>query len=162
MKRMWQRWMVVGLLAGGALTAGCMNQDKGHQDTGPFQTPLQDKYQSPAAEAGQQPGAGTVKHPSARDENQDESAALRPGQTQDIAPLGGGTAGPNDGLPPGTGGSGQAGQMGPPGEGLGTGLAESYDAAPPQQGTGGSGQQAPLPAQPQDGQQQGATQAPRR
>lgn len=151
MKRAWQRWTVAGLLAGSLVAGGCITRDDS-EDTGAFRTPIQDKYQSPAAGAASNTGTGGSGggHPSPQPDEQSSEDRQ-----------GGGTAAPRSltekqPLGEGMGGSGRAGDgtqvLGA--QGLGTGLAESYDAAPPPPGAPpatGEGAQA-LPAE-QAGQQ---------
>jgi hypothetical protein len=117
--------------------AGCLGRDE-EENTGTFRTPLQDKYQSPAAGAAKSPGGEWQGHPSPDGDEQSTTGVGAGGQASDTAqarnpgPLGGGTSAPNDERPmEGTGGSGRGIA---PRDGLGVGLAESYDAAPPPQG----------------------------
>jgi hypothetical protein len=118
-----------------------MTRDEGAK-SGSAQTPIQEKYQPPAAGAASNTGTGGsgVGHPSS-DPDQQASEDSR----------GGGTAAPRSStehqpLGEGQGGSGRGDDSRDLGaRSLGTGLAESYDAAPPPQGgspaTGGSGQE---------------------
>jgi hypothetical protein len=135
MKKRSMRW-VVGLLAGGALAmAGCAEATGGNEATGEgraFDTPQHREDRPTPREAGETRGP-SYGHPASRDQ---ESPG---GQLPQGSPMGGGTAGPNTGLRPEA--AGVLPSRVP--TGLGTSLADSYQAPSPGQGggtaTGGSG-----------------------
>lgn len=130
MKGSWQRWVAAGLLAGVLLLgAGCGTKNEGGS-TSASETPIRQKYQPSAKGAASHPG-GESMGPSARRDEHTHMSMLRGDiirQRLMEGPLG-------------------EGRRGDPelwlGDGLGTGLAESYEA--PQGGgtaTGGSGKPA--------------------
>lgn len=136
MKGLLRGMVAVGLLAGGLLSVGC-----GKEQTGPnVQTPITQKYQPPEAKAGQQAGDQRKSHPTADDEERWRERSGHSQTAEGNLPLGGGTTAPGSLRTPeegqGIGGSGTE----RPREGLGLGLAESYQAP---EGQGG----AELPAQ---------------
>lgn len=124
-----RRW-VVGLLAGGALAmAGCQGGegDAPDREGRAFETP-QHREDRPKVKDEAEPRGPPQDHPASHDQ---EAAA---GQLPQGTPLGGGTAGPNEGnRPEATGIAGTS--VG----GLGTSLADSYRASPGGTATGGSG-----------------------
>lgn len=134
MKKDFMRW-TVGLLAGGALVlAGCGSNNEsgeGGQETGAFRTPTQER---------QQPSADREAEPLARDRPSHPSAGSQKSPAGNLprgTPLGGGTAGPNTS-------ERQVAAGGIPYDvapGLGTNLADTYQAPQPQGGaaTGGAG-----------------------
>jgi hypothetical protein len=126
------RW-VVGLLAGGALAmAGCQGGegDAADREGRAFETP-QHREDRPKKQDEAEPLGASNEHPATKDQ---ESPA---GQLAEDTPLGGGTAGPNTGKRAEATGT----VSGAVAEGLGTSLADAYQAPQPQGGTamGGSG-----------------------
>ncbi len=142
MKGLLRGLVAVGLLAGAGLAAGCKVEGNLSEDG--HKSPIQEKYQSSSADEAQPLTDPRMTHP-AREMDQ-EAGNL--GGTQALNeqrkdPLGGGTTAPNEATPgnegPAYGGSGHTAA---PAEGLGLGLADSYQVAPAQ---GGAGQQEQAP-----------------
>jgi hypothetical protein len=133
MKKDFMRW-TVGLLAGGALVvAGCGSGNEsgeGGRDTGAFRTPLQDRQQPPSRDEAQPLAADRPSHPAQADQDAPAGNLPRGG------PLGGGTAGPNTAFR-----YAPTGDVRGLGTGLGTSLADAYQAPEPQgdTATGGAG-----------------------
>jgi hypothetical protein len=142
MKGLLRGLVAVGLLAGGMLVAGCAVEGESSQDA--MKSPIQEKYQPPAADEAQPLADPRKTHPS---RGQDQEAANLGGthsmNEQRTAPLGGGTTAPSEArlgnAERATGGSGDILELQ---DGLGLGLADSYKVGPAH---GGSGQQAPAP-----------------
>lgn len=134
MKKDFMRW-TVGLLAGAALVAaGCGSGNEGGEggrETGAFRTPIQEKQQ-PSADSEAEPLARErPSHPSA------DSQKAPGGSLSRGTPLGGGTTAPNTAKRHEAAGALPAGY----GTGLGTSLADAYQAPEPQgdTATGGAG-----------------------
>ncbi|NMO22503.1 hypothetical protein HPC49_43740 [Pyxidicoccus fallax] len=140
-----KRW-VVGLLAGvGLAVAGCQGGegDAPDREGHAFETP-QHREDRPKPKDEAEVRGTSQDHPAGREQ---EAAA---GQFPRGSPLGGGTAGPNEGnRDEATGVAGRSA------EGLGLSLADSYRAPPGNTATGGSGA-AGQPQPPQGGQESGS------
>jgi hypothetical protein len=141
MKGLLRGLVAVGLLAGAGLVAGCVSEGNRSDDAN--KSPIQEKYQPPAADEAQ-PLTDPRKTAPARDTDQ-EAGNL--GGTQSMneqrrEPLGGGTTAPIERRGQEEEAYGGSGRTLEPADGLGLGLADSYKVAPAQ---GGSGQQDQAP-----------------
>lgn len=151
MKGLLRGLVAVGLLAGAGLAAGCKVEGNLSEDG--HKSPIQEKYQSSAADEAQPLTDPRTTHP-ARDMDQ-EAGNL--GGTQALneqrkEPLGGGTTAPNEATPgneqPAYGGSGTTLE---PLDGPAVGLADSYKVQQqnqaPQQGSEAPQQGSEAPQQ---------------